>query len=92
MSLKKFDPLHSALQIETSFIDFDQVRSLFLGHYDKVSKHKSTIQQKKFNNVRKDKKPHIIPRKLFLVILAMFYHVKGLNFSILLKNLTMLIT
>ena len=34
----------------------------------------------------------MIPRKLFLIILAIFYHLKGLDFSIFLKSLIMLIT
>ena len=47
MLRKDFAFLHSALQIETSFIDFAHVRTLFLGHNDKVLNHKSTIQQRK---------------------------------------------
>ena len=53
---KEFDFLHSTLQAEISFIDFVHVRSLFLGHSDKVSKQKSTFQNSKFNNLLKDKK------------------------------------
>ena len=34
--LKGFDFLHSTLQTEISLIDFAHVRSLFLGHIDKV--------------------------------------------------------
>ena len=48
---KEFGILHSALQTETSFIDFGHLHSLFLGQNDKVLKHKRTIQQKKFNNL-----------------------------------------
>ena len=44
--LKEFHFLHSTLQAEISLIDFAHVRSLFLGHNDKVLKQKSTIQQK----------------------------------------------
>ena len=57
MLRKKFDFLDFALQTVTSFNNFAYVRLLFLGHNDKVLKHKSTIQQKKFNNLLKDKKP-----------------------------------
>ena len=60
---REFDLLHSALQTEASFIDFARVRSLFLGYNDKVSKHKITIQQKKFNNL-KYKKPEHDPKKI----------------------------
>ena len=56
MLRKEFDFLHSTLQTETSFIDFAHVRSLLLGHNDKVLKQKSTIQGSKFSNSIKDKK------------------------------------
>ena len=52
--LKEFEFLHSTLQTEISFIDFAYIRSLFLG----------TIQQKKFNNLLKDKKPQHNPEKI----------------------------
>ena len=52
--LKEFQFLHSTLQTEISFIDFAYIRSLFLG----------TIQQKKFNNLLKDKKPQHDPEKI----------------------------
>ena len=42
MLKKEFDSLHFVLQTETSFIEFAHVRWLYLEHYDKVSKHKST--------------------------------------------------
>ena len=61
---KKFDILHYTLQVETSFIDFARVPSLFLGYSDKVLEHKSTIQQKKFNKLLKDKKPQHDPRNI----------------------------
>ena len=62
--LKEFEFLHSTLQGEISFIDFAHVRSLFLGDNDKVLKQKSTIQQKKFSNLLKDKKPQHDPEKI----------------------------
>ena len=61
--LKEFDFLHSSLQTEVSLIDFAHVHSLFLGHNDKVLKQRSTIQQKKFNNLVKDQKPQHDPEK-----------------------------
>ena len=61
--LKEFDFLHSTLRAEVSLIDFAHVRSLFLGHNDKVLKQRSTIQQKKFNNLVKDQKPQHDPEK-----------------------------
>ena len=64
MLLKEFEFLHSTLQGEISFIDFAHVRSLFLGDNDKVLKQKSTIQQKKFSNLLKDKKPQHDPEKI----------------------------
>lgn len=54
---KKFDFLHCVLQQGSSFIDFTDVHLQFSGQDDKVLKHKSTIRQKKFTNVLKDKKP-----------------------------------
>ena len=51
---------------EISFTGFAHVRSLFLGHNDKVLKQKSTIQQRKFNkHLLKDKKPQSDPEKTF---------------------------
>ena len=50
-----FDFIHSALQAKISFTDVN-VRLLFLGYNDKVLKQKSAIQQRKFNNLLKDKK------------------------------------
>ena len=47
-----------------NFIEFAHVPSLFLGHHDKVLKQKSTIQQKKFNNLVKDEKPQHDPEKI----------------------------
>ena len=64
MLRKEFDFPLFTLQAETSFIDFAHVRSLFLGHYDKVLKQKSTIQQKKLNNILKHKKPQHDPEKI----------------------------
>ena len=87
--LKQFEFLHSTLQAEIRFIEFAHVRSLYFGHNDKVLKQKSTIQQKKSNNLLKDKKPQHDPEKII------FNHSsyvlseaeksllqKGLNFSI----------
>ena len=37
-------------------MDFAHVCTLFLGHNDKILKQKSTIHQRKFNNLLKDKK------------------------------------
>ena len=61
--LKVFNFLNSTLQAEINFIDFAHVCSLFLGHKDKVLKQKSTIQQKKFNNLLKGKKLKHDPRE-----------------------------
>ena len=66
MLSKEFDFLHSKLQAEIIFIDFTHGHSLFLGHNDKVLKHKSTIQQRKFNNLLKDKKLQHDPEKILL--------------------------
>ena len=85
MLLKQFEFLHSTLQAEISFIDFAHVRSLFLGHNDKILKQKSTIQQKKFNNLLKDKKPQHDPEKIIFNYSS--YVWKGLNFSIPPKKL-----
>ena len=73
MLRKSFDFLHSILQTETTFTDFALVPSLFLGHNEKVFKHKSSIWQKKSNNLPKTRNRSMIQRKLFLIILAMFY-------------------
>ena len=92
--LKGFDFLHSTLQAEISLIDFAHVRSLFLGHNDEVLKQKSTIQQKKFNNLVKDKKPQHDPEKItfnysnyILSEVEKSLLLKGLNFSIPPKKL-----
>ena len=45
-------------------IDFAHVFSAFLEHNDKVLKRKSTMQQKKFNNLLKDKKPQNDPENI----------------------------
>ena len=89
---KEFHFFHSTLHTETSFTDFAHVRSLFLRHNDKVLKQKSTFQQKKFNNLLKDKKPQNDPKKVtfnyssyVLSKAVMFYQyllLKGLKFSI----------
>ena len=79
MLLKEFEFLHSALQAEISFNDFTHVRSLFLGHNDKVLKQKSTIQQNKFDNLLKDTKPQHDPEKVILAEKSLFQ--KDLNFS-----------
>ena len=63
MLRKQFRFLYSSLETETSFTDVASVQSLFLGHHDKVLKHKSTIEQKTFNNL-KDKKPEHDPQKI----------------------------
>ena len=92
--LKEFDFLHSTLQAEISLIDFAHVRSLFLGHKDEVLKQKSTIQQKKFNNLVKDMKPQHDPEKItfnysnyILSEVEKSLLPKGLNFSIPPKKL-----
>ena len=64
VSLKEFKFIHSKLQGEISFIDFAHVHSLFLGYNEKVLQQKSTIQQKKFYNLLKDKKPQHDPKKI----------------------------
>ena len=66
-----------------------------MGHNDKVLKQKSTIQQKKFNNLVKDKKPHHDPEKNFFFNYSNYglsevqksLLLKGLNFSIEPKKL-----
>ena len=40
---EEFHLFHSALQIQTIFIDFAHVHSQFLGYNDKILKHKSTF-------------------------------------------------
>ena len=94
MLLKKFEFLHSILQAELSFIDFAHVRSLFLGHNEKVLRQEGTIQQKKFNKLLKDKKPQHDSEKIIfnyssyvLSETEKFLLRKGLNFSILPKKL-----
>ena len=57
MLRKEFDFLHSTLQTETKLIDFSHIRPLFLGHNDRVPKHKINTRQNKFNKLLKDKKP-----------------------------------
>ena len=64
-------------------------QSLFLVHNDKVLKHKSAIQQKKFNNLLKDKKLQHDPKNVnfnhssYVLSKAVRYlHFKGLDFSI----------
>ena len=91
---KEFDFLHSTLQAETSFTDFAHVRSLFSGHNDKVLKQKSTIQQQKFNNLVKDKKPQHDSEKIIfnyssyvLSEVEKSLLLKDLNFNILPKKL-----
>ena len=55
--------LRKEFETEARFIDFAHVRPHFLGHKSKVLKHKSNIQQqkqqqqKKINNLFRDKKP-----------------------------------
>ena len=92
MLRKEFDFLHSALQSETSFTDLAHVRLLFLRHNDKVLKQKSIIQQKKFNNLHKDKKPQHNAEKIIYNYSALSEAgksllLKGLNFSIPPKKL-----
>ena len=65
MLLNEFEFVRSILQAAISFTDFAHVRSLVLGHNDKVLKQKSTIQQNKFNNLLKDKKPQHDPDNYF---------------------------
>ena len=64
---------------------------LFLGHNDEFLKQKSTIQQKKFNKILKDKKPQHDPKTMifnyFSCVLSeaeKSLPQKGLNFCILL--------
>ena len=71
--LKEFEFLHSTLQAEIRFIDFAHVRSLLLGHNDKILKQRSTIQQKKFNNLLKDKKPQHDPEKIVFNYKILFF-------------------
>ena len=92
--LKEFDFLHSTLQAKISFIDFAHVRSLFLGHNDKVLKQKSTIQQRKFNNLLKDNKLQHDPVKIIFNYSSYVLSeaeksllLKGLKFSIPPKKL-----
>ena len=99
MLLKELGFLHSTLQAEIGLIGFVHVLSLFLGHNDKVLKQKKTIQQKKLNNLLKDKEPQHNTEKIIL-----FYSryvlsevdksllQNGLNLAFHLKNLIMLIT
>ena len=61
VSLKEFQFLPSILQAEISFIGFAHVRSLL---NDKVLRQKSIIQQKKLNNLLKDKKLQHDPKKV----------------------------
>ena len=91
--------IHYIIEAETSVIDFGHVRLLLLGHNDKVLKQKSTIQQKKFNNLLRDKKPQHDPEKINFNYSSCILSkeeksllLKGLNFNIPLKNLIMLIT
>ena len=76
-----FSILH--LEAEISFIiDFAHVCSLFLGHSDKDLKQKSTIQQKKFNNLLRDKKPQHDPENYFFkLFLFCFIRKEKVSFS-----------
>ena len=94
MLLKEFDFLYSTLQIGITFSHSAHVCSLFIWHNDKVLTQKSTIQQKKFNNLFKDKKPKHDPEKIIFNYSSYVLSEaeksllqKGLNFSILPKNL-----
>ena len=94
MIRKEFDFLYSTLQAETNFIDSAHVRSLFLGHNDKFLKQKSTIQQKKFNNLVTNQKPQHDQEKIIfshssyvLLEAEKSLLLKGLNFNILPKKL-----
>ena len=73
------------LQVEISFIDFAHFRSLFSGHNDRVLKPESTIQQKKFNNLLKDKKLQHDPEKI--ISLYSRYALSKAEKSLLLKGL-----
>ena len=46
---------------------------VLLGHNDKILKQKSTIQQKKFNNLLKDKKPQHDPEKIVFNYKSLFF-------------------
>ena len=70
-----------------------------LGHNGNILKQKSTIQQKKFNNLLKGKKPEHYREKIIFNNTSYFLSeakkpllLKGSNFTILPKNLIMLIT
>ena len=88
MLRKEFDFLHSA---RMSFIYFTHIRLKLRGHNDNVLKHKSIIQQNKFNNFLK-KPQHdsekvifnyssYVPSEVEKTLLL-----KVLNFSILSKH------
>ena len=76
--LKEFEFLNFTSQTEISFIDFAYVPLLFWAHNDKVLKHESTIQQKNLNNLRNR---NLIKKKLFLIIVAMFYQKRKISSS-----------
>ena len=70
--LKESEFLHSTLQAKINFVDFAHVRSLFLGHNDKVLKQK--VRSNKRNSITYSMRNRsMISSKLFLIILAMFH-------------------
>ena len=92
--LKGFEFLYSTLQTKINFIDFAHARSLFLVHNDKALKQKKCIQQKKLNDLFKDKKQQHDPEKIIFNYSSYVLSEaeksllrKGLNFSIPLKKL-----
>ena len=98
MILKEFEFFHSTLQEKINVIEFAHALSLVSGHNDNVLKQKSTIQQKQFNNLLKDKKPQYDPKKIifnyssYVLSEAEKYLLqKGSNFNIRPKNLIILI-
>ena len=71
--LKGFEFLYSTLQTEINFIDFVHARSLFLVHNDKALKQKNVFNKRNSMTYSKIRNRSMILRKLFLIILAMFY-------------------
>ena len=86
---KEFDFFVFCITDRKKPIDFAHVRSLFLEHNDKVLKHKSTIQQKKFNDLLNDKRPRYDPEKIIYNYSS--YNLSEAERSLLLKGLKKLI-
>ena len=88
MLRKEFDYLHST---RMSFIYFPHICLKLWGHNDNVLKHKSIIQQNKYNNLLK--KPHYNSEKIIFNYSSYVssevektFLLKVLNFSILPKH------